>query len=635
MTAPLDMPVHAEDVWQRFMNAQSSPLSMLQAAATLGAIPLVDAVDATAGSATSKHQVSLDEALALVSRGAVVPAEAQETSDLEAPSAADLPEPLRGAVARMLLGIHAAEKARQRAFAQLPGALTPSALINQFPAAIDARGPVAPATDLRRMLDRVDRRALLQGMTILVDATIELSAFLSNTPALPAVLWRKETSLGTILVDTSGANSVHRIDSPLLVIDVGGDDTYVFDSRGDDNRIAVLLDRGGNDSYHAMAPGTDPSAGILGYGVLWDSEGDDDYRGVSLSQGAALFGAALHIDQRGRDRYTATAYSQGFAVAGWSVLSSSPEDTSFDAISHSQASAGPEGVAVLFDAGGDDRYTLSNTPLLFPSPQLESRNTSMGQGAGRGLRPDTSSDGISTTGGVGLLLDVAGDDRYTAQVFAQGVGYHEGVGILMDGGGNDRWQAAWYAMGAAAHNAAGALIKRACGHDAYDISHSVGLGAAHDFSAAVFWDQGGNDNYRVGDVGFGVSLDNSVALFVDREGEDHYAMDAAACRGFGFAALDDRDPERAAMQGVGLFIEQQGDDTYPALCQARNGKIWTTGSWQDAGPPPLQWGMGRDDASSSRTVFYPRHETPTPGLPPSRLVTTCQVSASVPIDAAR
>jgi hypothetical protein len=200
----------------------------------------------------------------------------------------------------------------------------------------------------------------------------------------------------------------------------------------------------------------------------------------------------------------------------------------------------------------------------------------MGQGAGRGVRPD-SADGRSSAGGIGILLDLQGDDHYVAQVFAQGVGYYEGLGLLVDDGGSDHFDAAWYAMGAAAHKGAGILLKRGTGDDSYRASHSIALGAAHDFAVGIFLDEGGNDHYQVGDLGLGAAHDNSTALFVDAAGGDIYQVAAAACRALGTAHISDGGTVRDDLPNLGLFMDLGGNDSYPTHCtQARNNSTWAS-----------------------------------------------------------
>ena len=229
---------------------------------------------------------------------------------------------------------------------------------------------------------------------------------------------------------------------------------------------------------------------------------------------------------------------------------------------------------MLVDTGGNDRYTLSNVPLVRPSPQLPDRNTSMGQGAGYGMR-GVFFDGRSTAGGIGMLLDLAGNDRYEAQLFAQGVGYYEGLGILLDDGGNDRFESAWYAMGAGVHYAAGILLKRGVGNDVYRSTHEITLGSANDLSVGVFVDEGGDDEYTVSDLSLGAAHANSTGIFVDGAGNDRYSVASARCRALGAAYMHAWGNARETLPNLGLFMDLGGVDTYPAQCvRAANNSLW-------------------------------------------------------------
>ena len=481
-----------------------------------------------------------------------------------------LPEPLRGEIGRLLEAMGPSHRRLERALAQLPAGLTPPMLREQL-----APGAVAPdrRSDLRHLLPLIDREALAAGMLGLVDGVQRLYRFVVTAAALPEVDWRMDTPFGAIVVDTTRRDNTHRLAAPLLVLDVGGNDRYEFEAAPGAGHLAVVLDHGGDDRYLARAAGADPSAAALGYGLLWDTSGDDRYEAGGFAQAAALFGAALLRDDGGTNRFVASDHAQAYAFGGIAVLASGPGGDEFIAVTHAQASAGPEAVAVLIDRAGDDRYTLGNSPLARPSPQLPTHNTSMGQGAGRGLRA-SEPDGPSAAGGIGVLVDLAGDDRYAAQVFAQGAGFHEGLGMLIDAGGADRFDAAWYAMGAAAHQAAGVLLKLGGGNDRYRATHSTSLGAAHDLSVAAFLDDGGDDDYALGDLGFGASHDDGVAIFVDLAGADRYDVAAEACRAFGFA--------QGNRQGTApaLFVDRDGaaDRIPPACRQAREGAARRTGS---------------------------------------------------------
>jgi hypothetical protein len=174
-----------------------------------------------------------------------------------------------------------------------------------------------------------------------------------------------------------------------------------------------------------------------------------------------------------------------------------------------------------------------------------------------------------------MLLDLAGDDRYEAQVFAQGVGYYEGLGMLVDDGGNDHFEAAWYAMGAGVHYAAGILLKRGLGNDVYRSTHEIALGSANDLSVGVFVDEGGDDAYTVGQLSLGVAVTNSTGLFVDAAGNDRYAVMSPTCRAVGAAYMHEWGNARETLPSLGLFMDLGGVDSYPPHCaRVANNRLW-------------------------------------------------------------
>lgn len=576
MAQPLQAPYRVGMLADAYRQAAALPhdlISLTGAVAGLTvdrpAAPALDPIEATLRAAVDPLATSVAWMAPMVKAGSPWPP--------ALPNEALLPRPLRFELAMVLSSIGQAQQFLQRAFAQLPATVTPTLLRRQ---ALDGEFLPFEEPDYRRLLPLIEREALLAGMLDLVAAVERLKHYVTSTAQLPVVACTINTPFGQIVVDTTGRNNSYRLTDPLLLLDVGGDDYYEFLPRSDSHRITVLLDHKGNDHYVAATPGADPSAATLGYGILWDTEGDDHYQGTQLAQASALFGAALLVDGGGDNQFIASSHAQAHAIGGLAVLLSSTGNDQYTAQTHAQGAAGPEGVAVLIDPAGNDRYTLNNTPLVRPSPQLPSRNTSMGQGAGRGLRADFV-DGRSTTGGIGILLDLAGDDHYIAQVFAQGAGYQEGLGLLIDDDGNDRFDAAWYAMGAAAHRGAGVFLKRGDGNDHYRVSHSISLGAAHDFSVGVFVDEGGDDRYELGDLGLGAAHDNSTALFVDARGDDRYQVNASACRALGTAQMSEWGSLRESFLNLGLFMDLGGTDSYPAHCKlARNNADWAAArSW--------------------------------------------------------
>jgi hypothetical protein len=99
---------------------------------------------------------------------------------------------------------------------------------------------------------------------------------------------------------------------------------------------------------------------------------------------------------------------------------------------------------------------------------------------------------------VGVLLDRAGDDRYSLWGVGQGCGHDLSLGALIDGGGDDVYQAVWLAQGAGSANGVG-VLDEAMGNDRYT--------AVRDDT------QGFGSTYR--DHG-------SIGLLLDRTGTDQY-----------------------------------------------------------------------------------------------------------------
>ena len=570
MAAPLDAPYRAGVLGDSFKAAAGSPHELIGLAGAHSGARLRRPIDAGMPALEARLRAAPDPLAAGLAWMSATKAGAGWVPVL--PDPALLPDSFRYELARVLGAMALSHEFLQRAFERFPPGVTPQLLRRQ---AFDGRLSLFETPDYRQLIPLVEKEALLAGMLDLVGAVERLQRFVRNEAALPPVEWSLQTPFGWIMVDTTGRNNRHQLKDALLVLDVGGDDAYEFLAPAETHRMSVLLDHRGNDRYATAAPGADPSAATLGYGILWDTEGDDRYEGSEQAQASALFGAALLVEGGGNNRFVASARSQAHAVAGLALLLSGGGDDTFRAQTYSQASGGPQGVAVLIDTGGNERYTLDNTPLVRPSPQLPERNTSMGQGAGYGGRGEFF-DGRSLAGGIGLLLDLAGNDRYEAQVFAQGAGYYEGLGLLLDDGGDDRFESAWYAMGAGAHHAAGILLKRGGGNDVYRASHEIALGSAHDLSVGVFVDEGGNDDYAVGQLGLGVGNANSTGLFVDAAGDDRYAVASPTCRALGAAYQHAWGDARETLPNLGLFMDLGGVDHYPTQCaRAANNSRWS------------------------------------------------------------
>jgi hypothetical protein len=294
--------------------------------------------------------------------------------------------------------------------------------------------------------------------------------------------------------------------------------------------------------------------------------GNDAYDGYAFVQGAGLAGIGALIDREGRDQYACFYEAQGFGAV--------------------------KGFGLLLDALGDETYTAHPTPIEFPSPQTAERNVSMAQGAGYGRRADYS-DGRSWAGGVGMLIDVQGNDRYTCGVFGQGVGYWGGVGMLIDLQGDDVREGTWYVQGAAAHFAIGYLEDR-LGNDRTLAAMNMAIGAGHDFSIGYYIDFAGNDEYNAPSLALGGANANGIGIFVDLAGDDLYQARSKDAN-FGRANPIGRGTLRERGFALGLFLDAGGNDSYPPGVEfAGNGRNWIIWAVQNERPAESQLGLGSD-----------------------------------------
>ena len=215
------------------------------------------------------------------------------------------------------------------------------------------------------------------------------------------------------------------------------------------------------------------------------------------------------IDRSGRDRYSAQDLAQGAGRYGVGVLADALGDDTYERYARGQGYGGACGAGVLIDHGGDARYVANDTDIRNPSAQDPEHNTSLAQGAACGKRRDYrdflngSGKGLDRSradlkeldcrgmvGGVGILLDRAGDDSYFGGVFAQAVAHLYGVGILDDRAGNDTYRGVWYAQSATAHSGI-SLLTEGGGNDHYESVRHMRVAAAHDYSISLFLEEGG------------------------------------------------------------------------------------------------------------------------------------------------
>lgn len=380
-----------------------------------------------------------------------------------------------------------------------------------------------------------------------------------------SVVYAEETPYGMIVIGGTGPNTYELDHRFGLVIDLGGDDLYrglIAASTDPDHGNAVVIDIGGNDTYNGSPLGL--ATGRLGVGLLIDQAGDDVYQFEIGSGGAGFGGLGILFDAKGNDVYMGSRLTQGAAIGGLGLLLDASGNDRYTSHGFSVGFGGPQGVGAVIDLQGDDHYQCGNkypsaynaedAPTAKPGDALFQYDC-FGLGAGSGKRVLTKRPEWQTynlAGGMGLLLDIEGNDRYQSANFSQGHGYFFGAGLFFDLNGNDEYLAARYGHGSSAHYGVGwfndrqgtdrygstgpfynggvawdhgvsVMIDAGVGADRYAFASSNGLGKADYSGWALFIDEGGDDHYQLKD-GFGQSTEHGLGVFFDLKGQDSYEL---------------------------------------------------------------------------------------------------------------
>lgn len=421
-----------------------------------------------------------------------------------------------------------------------------------------------------------------------------------------AVLYEKQTDWGRIVFGGSVENR-HEITDQAVIVDLGGNDTYVLG--GDAEPPVLIIDFAGDDTYRAERD-LGFACGRLGTSVLVDVEGNDTYETVGYALGFGLFGVGILADYAGDDTYTsAGGFVQGASAFGVGLLVEGGGRDTYKAHVYAQGFALCDAAAALVELGGDDTYEAGGKYLSSNHREENDESfRSWSMGFGMGLR------GLAT-GGIGILSDAAGDDRYLGDTFSVASSYFYGLGVLVDRGGNDRYRAFRYGIGAGIHTGNGVLLDEA-GDDVYELLFGVGIGCGHDLSTGLVYDAAGDDRYvnsryhnleqdkynkQEGVVrAFGNNLSmgagnaHAIGILIDERGDDRYVCHDA--RGQGFSP-----PFDEKLSQFGVLVDGGGTDYYSLLHE--NNSRWTN---KDSKKDAAAGGMGVDyEAASAPTLPGP------------------------------
>ncbi|MEO0108667.1 MAG: hypothetical protein ABIK62_05785, partial [candidate division WOR-3 bacterium] len=213
---------------------------------------------------------------------------------------------------------------------------------------------------------------------------------------------------------------------------------------------------------------------------------------------------------------------------------------------------------------------------------------------GFGKRADFA-DGHSLAGGLGFLIDGAGDDSYSCGVFGQGCSYWYGVGLLADFAGCDCYRGVWYVQGAGAHFGV-AMLWDGAGNDRYCATMNMAQGAGHDFTVGWLIDEAGADRYDAPNLSLGAGNDNGLGLFWDKGGDDTFAVISPMTLGRANITASKVPSLRAYLLCLGVFLHTGGGKSvYPSSIPfAGPRRTWVQSMTETRALLPLEKGVGLD-----------------------------------------
>lgn len=367
------------------------------------------------------------------------------------------------------------------------------------------------------LLDKVQPMLDATDADLAPNPQLPLIAPVVGLPVTGRIVACSDPGTGWIVIGSNDDNT-YDMSKIAMVIDPGGNDTYTNSDLAIGNRL--IIDLAGNDRYTGNSYQAVGGA-LLGSFIIDDRAGDDRYEGELLGPASALFGLSILLDRAGNDTYIGSDWSMGAAVYGAGFLVDLTGNDTYKGEFLCQGVGGPRGLGALIDVEGDDDYQANGPqPSMYGTPNVYA---SFSQGVGFGYRNYAA-------GGVGMLCDLAGNDRYESGEFSQGGAYYFALGILHDAAGDDIYIGNRYGQGFGVHQAFGILADDG-GDDTYTSITAASQGAAWDIGAGLLIDRGGNDSYTCDGLGQGGASMQGIAMLVDLAGEDRYESRGGATQG--------------------------------------------------------------------------------------------------------
>lgn len=351
----------------------------------------------------------------------------------------------RGALARLLSAVTAAQQLRNAAFA----GISPADIAHAHRVALrtqDAPASVTAADATRALvtIGRIDMATMVQAASLVRSVSAQVLPALTAADAPRA---RIETPFDAVVIGTADDDLYTR--DVQVLIDPAGNDRYVNNAGGVLNQQAFDTTGGcvlGGGSTGAASPNLACSpapSSVCTWDVANNATGRDDLEPVGVpghdrpgtgngrdgscgndARRAALLSHTAHIADDGDSRGVAVLLDAGGSdtyTAPWSY-----EDPLFDLIAFCHP---------------DDRSKMNTNRDLFQGSALAGVSVLWDAGPGDNTyRGRLNAQGSGHVGGIGMLLSTGGgDDRYWADRLSQGNGIAGGIGVLHDDGGANEY----------------------------------------------------------------------------------------------------------------------------------------------------------------------------------------------------
>lgn len=346
------------------------------------------------------------------------------------------------------------------------------------------RPPSSPSR-VFSLLSRVDLPKIRSAAVALV-SKIELENPILRKVARSGAKIKSTTLLsGGIKIAIGGTGEdLHAEKDVHLCVDFGGSNRYTGRYGAGIGYAGVLLDFG--NGTRAEAGDATLGAGILGVGIARFDGAQNVLRAGSVTFGCGLAGVGILKFERATS-IEGRALTLGTGLAGIGLVAAGKESDRMRCAFRGLGVGLPQGIGWVVNLGGDDSYFGS-------SSQSAKGSTSRVRSDAIGFSSGISNVGSPFAGGIGLVTDLSGDDKYEAGDRSVSFAEFGGATSIFDEGGDDNYQAGENSI-ATSKEEASAYLHDLGGSDLYLAPDGNSIVSAGESSNAILFDRAGNDRY--------------------------------------------------------------------------------------------------------------------------------------------